>query len=290
MLAVPPGQYRVVAEREAMDVPDDMPEELASSPLFKMVLAMRGSNAPLYGETTVGVGDSESADVSIAVSEGVEVSGQLDFEGGPPPEPAALARTRVLLRSLGSARDVRTARADETGRFSIRGVLPGRYAAASMPMGGAATWLIRDVSANGRDVTNVPILVEDKKVELTVRLTNQVGALRGTVRRESRQGLASDAAAPPPLTVIVVPVNYMEWTDLEVAIERVDFVPVGQDDTFRVGPLLTGEYLVAAVDERQIDLGRGLAALSMIASQATRVRVAVGDGTSVTLGVAGGRR
>jgi hypothetical protein len=82
----------------------------------------------------------------------------------------------------------------------------------------------------------------------------------------------------------------MEWRDLEIAIERVRFVTVGQDDTFRVGPLLTGEYLVAVVDEREIDLGRGLAALSLVASQATRVRVAAGDATSVTVGVAGSRR
>jgi protocatechuate 3,4-dioxygenase beta subunit len=290
MLAVPPGQYRVIAEREAMDMPDDMPEEVASNPLMKMVLAMRGSSAPLYGEATVGLGGGESADVSIAVSEGVEVTGQLEFEGGPPPDPAATARARIILRALDGARSARTTRADEKGRFSVRGVLPGRYAAASTIVDGAATWLIRGVSANARDVTNVPIVVEDKKIELTVRLTNLVGTLRGTVRRESRQGLAPDAAAPPPLTVIVVPANYMEWRDLEIAIERVRFVTVGQDDTFRVGPLLTGEYLVAVVDEREIDLGRGLAALSLVASQATRVRVAAGDATSVTVGVAGSRR
>jgi hypothetical protein len=75
-----------------------------------------------------------------------------------------------------------------------------------------------------------------------------------------------------------------------MAIERVRFAPVGQDDTFRVGPVLPGEYLVAVVDEGQLDLSRGLAALSVVASEARRVNVAAGGPTNVTVGVAGGRQ
>ena len=290
MLAVPPGQYRVIAEREVLELPDDLPEELAANPMMKMMVAMRGSTTPLYGDTTAAVGGGETIDVSITASEGVEVSGQLEFEGGRPSE-AAIARARMLLRALdGASTGVRTARADASARFSVRGVLPGRYAASSVLMDGPTQWLIREATAGGRDVTNVPIVVEDKKVEMTVRFTNRVGTLRGTVRRESRPAPMAAADAAPPLTAIVVPATYGQWTDLEMAIERVRFVRVGQDDTFRVGPLLTGEYLVAVVDEAQLDLGRGLAALSLIASQATRVTVAAGEATAVAVGVAGGRR
>jgi hypothetical protein len=104
MLAVPPGQFRIVAAREPVDPPGDLPDELASNPLMKMALAMRGSSAPIYGETTVGVGAGESSEVSITATEGVEVSGQLEFQGGSRPDAAAIARARLAVRALGGAR------------------------------------------------------------------------------------------------------------------------------------------------------------------------------------------
>jgi hypothetical protein len=75
-----------------------------------------------------------------------------------------------------------------------------------------------------------------------------------------------------------------------MAADQVRLVPVSEDDTFRAGPILSGEYLVAVVDEAQIDLTRGLAALQALAAQATRVTVGPGDPTSVTVGISSGRR
>jgi hypothetical protein len=268
-----------------------MPEQLASNPLMKMALAMRGSSAPIYGEATAGVGAGEISEVSISATEGVEVSGQLEVQGGSRPDGAAIARTRLALRALGGAStSVRTARPDGDGRFALRGVLPNRYAVSSMLADSKAQWLIRAVTANGRDVTHEPIVVEDKKIEVIVRLTNQVGTLRGRVRRASGQPRPADNVAGATLTAIVVPTNYTEWKDVEVAAERVRFTAVGADDSFQVGPLLAGEYLVAVVDERQIDLSRGLAALAQIASQSTRVMVGANTFTDVKVGIGGDGR
>lgn len=289
LLAVPPGQYRVIAEREARDL-GNLPEELASNPMIKMALEMRGSATPLYGETVVSLGDGETVDVTVAGSEGVTVTGQLLFDGTTP-TPADIARMRVSLRAIGrSASGSRLVRLDKDGRFVAESVLPGRYTVAANAGGSEGPWLVREVTAGGRSATRSPVIVETEALTMTVTLTSRVGSVRGTVRRDSVPGRASSAApASSPLTAIVVPADYMTWTDLEMASSWVRLSPVAGDDTFRAGPLVAGEYLVAVVDEAGIDLTRGVAALQAIAAQATRVIVTDGE-AMVTVTVAGGRR
>jgi hypothetical protein len=288
LLAVPPGQYRVIAEREVPDL-GNMPEELASNPMIKLALEMRGSATPLYGETEVSLGDGETVDVTVAGSEGVTVTGQLQFDGATP-SPADIERMRVSLRAIGrSASGSRVVRLDKDGRFVAERVLPGRYAVAANAGGSGGPWLVREVTAGGRNATRSPVIVETEALAMTVTLTSRVGSLRGTVRRDSVPGRAPSSAAPPPLTAIVVPADYMTWTDLEMASSWVRLSPVADDDTFRAGPMVAGEYLVAVVDEAGIDLTRGVAALQAIAAQATRVVVTDGE-VAVTVAVAGGRR
>jgi hypothetical protein len=293
LLAVPPGDYRLVAEREPRDLPADLPEELASNPMMKRVLEMQRGAArhPIYGEALLSLGGGDQVDVAIDGREGVELRGRLEFRGGPPPAPAAVARATLVLRSVdGQRTTTRTARADAKGQFTVTGVLPGRYAVSSTIGGAAGQWLTGQVSAGGRDATTSPVVVEDKEVEVVVTLTNQVGVLQGTVRRESSVSRTRATSLSPPLTAVIVSANYAEWTNSEMAADQVRLVPVSEDDTFRAGPILSGEYLVAVVDEAQIDLTRGLAALQALAAQATRVTVGPGDPTSVTVGISSGRR
>jgi hypothetical protein len=121
-------------------------------------------------------------------------------------------------------------------------------------------------------------------------LTNRVGHILGTVRREGAATGTPAMAARRPLTAVVVPAEYTTWTDIEVAAEEVRIAVVDNDDTFRAGPLLEGEYLVAVVDESTLDLSAGLATLRAIAQQATRVSVSAGGANTVSVSIARGRR
>jgi protocatechuate 3,4-dioxygenase beta subunit len=290
LLAVPPGQYRVVAEREAPDV-GEISDELASNPMIKMAMAMRaaGAGTALYGEAAANVGDGETVEVAIAGSEGVTVTGEVRFDGTPPPA-ADIERIRVTLRALGRGTSgVRLIRVDQDGRFTAEGVFPGRYLASSVATVGGSPRLIRAVTVDGRDATTSPVVVGSDDIAIDVTFTDRVGSLRGTVRRDAVQGMARATAESRPLTAVVVPADYMTWTSLEAAADWVSIAPVAADDTFRAGPLLAGEYLVVVVDESAIDLSGGLAALQALAAQATRVAVGAGEATPVTVGVAGGR-
>lgn len=289
LLAVPAGQYRVIAEREVPDF-SDMPEEMLDNPMIQLAMTMRGSGSALYGETVASVADGEVADIVIAGSAGVTVDGRIEFEGTPPEDPT---QVRVVIRSLGAAsRQARPIRVDAERRFTLEAVLPGRYAAATTPAGPTGQWMVRAVTANGRDATKAPIVVEGDDVTLVVTLTNQTGSLIGTVRQEvSATGAPAAPGAPRSLIALVAPVDYASFSDLEMAADRIRFTPVATDGgTFRVGPVVAGDYLVAVVDEADVDFSLGLGALQALAAQATRVTIAPGDTTSVTVGVIGGDR
>ncbi len=289
LLAVPPGDYRVIVRREPpANLPADLPDELASNPLIQMGLNMqRGAGrVPLFGEATITLRAGESADLAIAVSEGVALSGQVVFQDGQAPVGRDVARTTVVLRPLdASLMSARTIRSAADGKLSATGLLPGRYGVSATLMAQGTPWIVRSITANGRETTTAALVIADKPVtDLSVVLTRQVGTIRGTVRRDSTPGREARGGTAPALTAVALPSNFGDWQDFELLIDRFYFGGVSQDNTFRLGPMLPGEYLVAVVDESQLDPGQGLALVRALATQATRMTVSPGD-SPVTVAV-----
>jgi protocatechuate 3,4-dioxygenase beta subunit len=283
LLAVPPGEYRVIARREPpAELPADLPDELASNPMMQMVLNMQrgASRIPLFGETTIAVRGGEAADVAIAVSEGVSLSGVVVFQDGPAPVGRDVTRAVVALRPLDAALlGARTMRPAADGKLTAAGLLPGRYGVSATLVLQGTSWVVKSVTANGREVTRAALVVEDRPVtDFTLVLTRQTGTVRGTVRRDNAAGRETRAGSPPPaLTAVAVPANFSDWKDFELLIDRVYFGGVLRDGAFRLGPMLPGEYYVVVVDESQIDPGQGLALVRALATQATRITVSPGD-------------
>jgi hypothetical protein len=281
LLAVPPGEYRVIARRDPpAELPADLPDELASNPMMQMALNMqRGAGRiPLFGEAAIALRAGEVANVAIAASEGVALSGQVVFQDGQAPVGRDATRAVVALRPLDAALlGARTMRPAADGKLTAAGLLPGRYGVSSTLMLQGTAWIVRSVTANGRDVTRTALVIEDRPItDLTVTLTRQTGTVRGTVRRDATPR-EPRAASPPAMTAVAVPANFADWQDFQLLIDRVYFGGVFQDGAFRLGPMLPGEYYVAVVDESQIDPGQGLALVRALATQATRITVSPGD-------------
>ena len=289
LLGVPAGQYRLVAKRDPpRDLPADLPEELASNPIVQLGLNMqRGAQrSPLYGEATVSLGQGDTAEVTIPVGEGVTLTGRLEFQDGDAPPKNELARTSVTLRPLeGTVMDARFLRSTADATFNAPGMLPGRYGFRAPLTAQGAPWLIKKVTNGGRDITTAALVIEDKPAEVVITLTRQSGMVRGTARRDSSPARDARNSTPPPLSAIAIPANYTDWTDFELLVDRVQLTRVADDGTFRMGPMLTGDYLIAVVDESQIDPSGGLAVVQSLAAQATRVTVGPGE-NSISVNVA----
>ena len=282
LLAVPPGDYRVIVRRDPPnDLPVDLPDELASNPMIQMALNMqRGAGrVALFGEAAITLGAGDSADVAITVSEGVPMSGQLVFQDGQAPTGREVTRTVVALRPLDATlMGARTIRPAADGKLAANGLLAGRYGVSATLAGPGGAWVVKSVTANGRDATTAALVIADKPVtDLSVVLTRLTGTVRGTVRRDSTPARETRAATPPSMTAVAVPANFSDWQDFELLIDRLYFGGVSQEGTFRLGPMLPGEYLVAVVDEAELDPGQGLALVRALAVQATRITVGPGD-------------
>lgn len=282
LLAVPPGDYRVIVRRDPpADLPADLPDELASNPMIQMALNMqRGAGrVPLFGEAAITLRAGESAEITIVAGEGVTMSGQLVFQDGQAPVGRDVTRAIVALRPLDATlMGARTIRPAADGKLTASGLLPGRYGVSANLAVQGTTWIVKSVTAGGRGVTTAALVIGDRPVtDLSIVLTRQTGTVRGTVRRDSTPGRETRAGAPPSMTAVALPANFADWQDFELLIDRLYFGGVSQDGAFRLGPMLPGEYLVAVVDESQIDPGQGLALVRALAVQATRVTVSPGE-------------
>ena len=288
LLGIPPGQYRLIARREAPDDMSEMPDELKSNPLMQMMMNTRGAKQkPALGQASVTVGPGEAAEVAVSVSEAVKVSGRLEFEGQPPAtERVAGLYLRLLDDAVHGSADVKSA---PDGTFAADHVMPGRYVlSASVAADGA--WVTKRVTVGSVDVTRSGIVVDAVALtDIVVTLTREVGSLRGKVTTGAPVSQRAGRPGPPvALTAVVVPANYAEWTEYELLRDRVRFTSV-EDGAFEVEMLLPGEYLVVVADESQIRTGAGFETLRALAAQATRVTVVPGDRNTVTVGVAKGR-
>lgn len=296
LLAVPAGQYRAIARREPPpDFAANLPEGLASNPMMQMVANMQrgAARTPLFGETVITVAPGEETAATITATEGVKLTGRVEFDGSRTPAANEVSRASVVVRALDSdMAGSRNARPNAEGVFTVVGLLPGRYTVTTV-FPGPGTWVTKAITAAGRDVTTSALVVEGSDVtEVVATLTDHVGSINGTVRREAASGRgAGEPATPSPtLSAVLVPANYAAWSDPELIAERLRFVRVTPEWTFRVPAVLPGEYLVAVIDEAEIDPAAGTSLVQSLASRATRVVVGTGPASSISVPVSSVRR
>jgi hypothetical protein len=154
-------------------------------------------------------------------------------------------------------------------QFAIVGLQPGAYLLrANVPR----PWMIKSVSWNGKDYTNIAFDASSggEFGGVTMTLTNRVATIMGTARDE--RGLPSDAAA-----VIVFPVETAGWSDYGLTPPRLKSVLSGQGGQFKVTSLPAGDYFVIGVTPDQLDAWHDPAFLARAAGTAVRVHVDWGE-------------
>lgn len=195
----------------------------------------------LWGETAVFVDGHPVTGVTVAMQNGMKVSGRLVFEGVTPP--ADLTRVRVALApaSPGTAIDLAQntpANLDATGNFTVTGVAPGRY---TVRVQGQVQGTLKSAVTAGRDILDFPLEVRANQdvADLTLTMANQTQELSGTL---------TDAQSMPATayTVIVFSTDTRFWTPQS---RRIVSSRPGTDGRYIVRNLPPGDYLVAAVTD-----------------------------------------
>lgn len=213
---VPPGSYRLIARGRT-----------------------EGTEEPLTAVMPLSIAEGDLTGLSVSLSPGSTISGQIAFEGGKTPT-TSVSQLRVLARALESdtigGNPTATVRADRS--FELRGLSPGAAVIqiARPPTG----WALKSVTIGARDVTDVPVELKSGELltDAVITLTEAVTELSGTVVNERREPQID-------YTVVIFPADPAEWSPVS---RRIDGRRVDQSGQFRFTGLPSGRYLLALVD------------------------------------------
>ena len=179
-------------------------------------------------------------DLSLVLRAGETVSGTILVEGNGPPAAAARLTLSPLDWDPSNSASF-SIRAEPDGRFSIKGVMPGRYRLVVSEL--QAGHVVRTARLNGSDICDLPFELQpsEQSRSLEVRLSPSAASVSGTL---------FDSAGSPnsDLLVIAFPSDEKYWLP---GSPRIRTVRPASDGQFSLRPLPPGAYRVGVVTEAQ---------------------------------------
>jgi protocatechuate 3,4-dioxygenase beta subunit len=263
---VPPGQYRAVAW------------SVGGGPGERGGFQGRGrgngrGNDPsrLWGSADIVVEGRDVSSIVLALQPGLTISGRVEFRGTAQP-PADMTSVRVSLAPAPLAPAARqmmlpaTGRVDETGRFTIEGVVPGSYRLTAAAPGG---WSVESAVVAGQDTLDFPLTVGDG-----APLTG--GVITLTDSPTAITGVAANAQGQPDsdYLLIVYPEDVRYRSPQS---RRVRSVRPATNGTFSVTGLPPGDYRVAPVLDPEPGSWFDPAFLQQLDTRSDRFSLAAGE-------------
>jgi hypothetical protein len=260
-LAVPPGTYEFEAQRHLgeYDVFESDPEGLRA-----------------HGVLTVGSTDID--DFDVVLTPGRSVRGKVVVEGAGVTTTGRRAPT-VRLQSLAARRAWLTSNGRQSGTvggFVSTGMSPGRYGILVSPN----DWSVVSVTKAGRLLSSPVVEVDDADItDLVVTIVNRTITLSGSIR----DSIGAPAAWA---TAVLIPADASPET-VSREPTRLRTARAGIDGRFTFRPPAPGDYIVGAMDERDMDRWPAAAFLGDIATTGERVTLAAGESRELSLKLPG---
>jgi hypothetical protein len=201
----------------------------------------RGSSSPrLWASADVSVDGRNVSNVVLTLQPAFSMSGRLEFRGTTAQVPTDLTSVRVTLspadltssgRQTASAA---TGRVDESGRFTIDGVVPGRYRLVS---GGPSGWSLESAIVGGQDALDFPLDIRSSQnlTGAVITFTDEQTMLSGTVTNAQGQALSD-------YTLVIYPTDQRYWLPQS---RRIRSVRPATNGTFSIKGLPPGDYRLA---------------------------------------------
>lgn len=266
--SVVPGNYTLLATAKVLEpqAPDQAP--MPASQSLPPVTPRR-----IWAEADVFVDGVAPSMVSLTMQDGLSLSGAITFQGTAP-QPSGNQRVRVMMNPLGSTLQSLglgnlSADVDVSGRFTINGVIPGRYRVSAS---GAQGWSVKSVMASGVDVLDFPFDIAAG--EATPNVTIQFGD-----RNTDLKGVLTDATGAPSsnYSVVIFPDDQRYWVPFA---RRMQSTRPATDGKFAFVGLPPGEYRIAALTDVETDEWLDPEFLRQLLPASISVRLA--DGQQVT--------
>jgi len=193
-----------------------------------------------WATATVVADGNPIKDIALVLREGETVSGIVAVGGPTPPKSSPRVTLSPLDRDPSTSASF-SVRSEVDGRFSVKGVLPGRYVmgVSDVPTG----YLASSIQVAGRDVTDLPIEVGplQQLAGFEVKII-PVGA--------SVSGTLFDSSGRPnsDLLVIVFPADEKYWLP---ASRRIQTARPDSNGQYSVRSLPPGSYAVGVVTDAE---------------------------------------
>jgi hypothetical protein len=206
-----------------------------------------GSAQTLWASTNIVVAGESLTGLNLVLAPGNALSGQLRFDGKMLKPPADLKSVRITLVPVETAGAATLSPAgatiDAAGRFTISGILPGRYTiTASFPgLGAPGGWALSSALVNGVDALDVPFTVtpgsEASKAAIT--FVDWMGQLTGTLHH-------AGGTPAPEYSIVLFPASPALWFS---RARRIQSVRPSADGAFVLRNLPAGEYYLTALED-----------------------------------------
>jgi hypothetical protein len=232
-----------------------------------------------WAAQTVVVGDSDINGLGVTVRNGFRLSGKAEFTGNlPQPAPDALRRMSATFdpadaRPLVSV-TIGRGQFDDMGQLSSYQLPPGRYyLRINNPPPG---WALKSAMYGGRDISNVPVLLDRDATGITISFTDRPSSLSGQV---------TNAAGEPDstATVLVFPSDSAAWIDTGGLPHRIRAIRVDREGRYQTTGLPAGDYISVAIPEETADNWQDPAVLRTLARAGTTVAIRDGESKSLAL-------
>jgi hypothetical protein len=226
---------------------------------------------PMWANADVDVDGQPISGVTLALQEGLTVTGRLAFEMDGVDAPTLMTRARLNLLPAGNSgimMGTGALQVNASGAFTITGVIPGRYRVSGVFNTPEVNWILKSAVIKGKDALDVPfdLAAGDVITDAVVTFTNRTQELSGTLQDASKR-------PAPDFTVVVFPSDKALWG----STRRVRTMRPDTNGKFTFGGLPSGAYRIAAV----LDIGqeelRDQTLLEELAAASLAVTIADGE-------------
>jgi protocatechuate 3,4-dioxygenase beta subunit len=271
---VGPGQYMLIARATLGGGRGggrgEPPTPVASEAARRAAVQARSEQTRLWAMTDVAVDGRDVQNLVLTLQPGMTIGGRIAFEGTTP-IPADLSRMRINVSAInpGSGGELASnvnGVVDATGRFSVTGVVPGRYRVMAS---GAQGWRLSSSIVSGQDTLDFPIEVKPSQnvSGLVITMTDKEAELTGAIVDEKGQ-------PAPDYTIVLYAADREFWTP---GSRRIFTQRPGTDGQFTFRNMPPGDYRIAPVLDPEPGTWFDPAFLQQLDSNALRVPIGAGE-------------
>jgi Carboxypeptidase regulatory-like domain len=208
-----------------------------------------GTPRALWASTDVVIAGENLTGLNLLLAPGLTLSGQVRFDSTSLVPPAELTNVRVTLLPVQTGRAASVAPSaatvDRVGRFTMSGILPGRYTLnASFPgLGAPGGWTLRSAVINGIDALDVPFTAapNGQTANAIVTFVDRMGQLTGTLQN-------AGGGPAPEYSIVLFPTSSSFWFP---QARRIQSVRPSTDGGFTFRNVPAGEYYLAAAEDME---------------------------------------